>query len=45
MQYRLPIANQEVSDANHFGSVSDSLGRLNAWLVIHKHIAFYLIRL
>ena len=30
MQYRPPNANQEVSIANHFGSVSDSLGRLAA---------------
>ena len=29
-QYCPPNANQEVSDTNHFGSVSDSLGRLAA---------------
>ena len=28
MQYRPPNANQEVSNTNHFGSVSDSPGRL-----------------
>ena len=28
MQYRSPNANQEVSNTNHFGAVSDSLGRL-----------------
>ena len=28
MQYRQPKANQEVSNTNHFGSVSDTLGRL-----------------
>ena len=30
MQYRPPNANQEVSNSNQFGSVSDSLGRLAA---------------
>ena len=30
MQYRRPNATQEVSNTNHFGSVSDSLGRLAA---------------
>ena len=30
MQYRPPNAYQEVSNINHFGSVSDSLGRLAA---------------
>ena len=30
MQYRPPNAVQEVSDTNHFGSVSDSLRRLAA---------------
>ena len=28
MQYHPPNSYQEVSNANHFGSVSDSLGRL-----------------
>ena len=30
MQYRPPKANYDVSNTNHFGSVSDSLGRLAA---------------
>ena len=30
MQYRPPNAYQEVSNTNHFGFVSDSLGRLTA---------------
>ena len=30
MQYRPPNANQEVSNKNHFGSVSYSLGQLTA---------------
>ena len=30
MQFRPPNANQEVSKTNHFGVVSDSLGRLAA---------------
>ena len=30
MQYRPPNAIQEVSNTHHFGSVSDSLGRLAA---------------
>ena len=30
MQYRPPNANQEVSNTNHSGSVSDRLGRLAA---------------
>ena len=30
MQYRPPNAYQEVSNTNHFGPVSDSLGRLVA---------------
>ena len=30
MQYRPPNAYQEVSNSNHFGSVSDSLGLLMA---------------
>ena len=29
-EYRPPNANQEVSNTNHFGSVSDSLGRFAA---------------
>ena len=45
MQDRPPNVNRLVSGTNNFGSVSDSLGLLNAWLFIHKHIAFYLIRL
>ena len=28
MQYRPPNAHQEISNTNHVGSVSDSLGRL-----------------
>ena len=30
MQYRPPNVNQEFSNKNHFGSISDSLGRLSA---------------
>ena len=30
MQYRPPNVNQEFSNTNHFGSFSDSLGRLSA---------------
>ena len=30
MQYRPPNAHQEVSNTNHFGFVSDSLGQLAA---------------
>ena len=30
MQYRPPYINQEFPNTNHFGSISDSLGRLSA---------------
>ena len=30
MQYRSPNVNQEFSNTNHFGSISDSLARLSA---------------
>ena len=32
MQYRPTKANQEVTNPNHYGSVSDSLGRLASYL-------------
>ena len=36
MQFRPPNANKKVSDTNHFGFVSDSLGRLAALLSLFR---------
>ena len=39
IQYRPPNADQEVSNTNHFGSVSDSLGRLTLHIDVQVAIA------